>query len=305
MMSLTSSPLQVWEDDLFHQANIRVWVKRDDLLHPLTGGNKIRKLKGQLTDAALVGKKGVVTFGGAVSNHLVATALLCYQKGIPMRAMVRGEPVDNFTIRTLEKTGVFTKYLSRTAFDKAMNEEYPEWLTIPLGGSHPGALIGVGEIVDEVRQVLPDGPLTLCVPMGTGGTAAGLANQLGSQDTLLIFPAIKGPDLPQEWKGVSSDLGVNSPATIEVIEDTARGGFARKDDRLWEQLVELSSRTGIWWDPVYNGKMVIRFLELVQTRVWPTGSRIILIHTGGLPGLLGYQHRFSYPSMPNLPDLQI
>ncbi len=303
MISYNPSPLQAWEDDLFLNADIRVWIKRDDQIHPLAGGNKVRKLKGQLTDAALAGKEGVLTFGGVVSNHLVATAVLCQQAGIPMRAILRGDPVRNFTTDILQKNQVRMEFLSRSTFDEAMAREEPAWLTIPLGGSHKGALIGVGEIVDEVDRALPDGPFTYCVPMGTGGTAAGLAHRLTDRDTLLIYPAIKGPDLPGEWAQVVKRLEVVPRAGIEIVEGAARGGFARKDADLWQQLVSLSSRMGVWWDPVYNGKMVLQFLGQIRTGFFPSGSRIILVHTGGLPGLLGYQQRFGFSRMPHVPDV--
>ena len=301
MLQLQPSPLQEWTDDLFREQGIQVWMKRDDLVHPVVGGNKIRKLKGQLTESALVGKKGILTFGGVVSNHLVATTYLAKTMGIHIRTQIRGEQVSNPILQLVEEWGAEMQFLSRQAFNEAMNRNDPDWLTIPLGGTHPGALSGVGEIVDEIRSVVATGPIHICVPLGSGGTAAGLARKLKADDHLHIYPAIKGPDVDLQVETMFNQLGVLSQAGIHVIQDAARKGFAKRDDRLWIELCALSSQTGIWWDPVYNGKMVVRFLEQVKGSEFPFGSQIILIHTGGLPGLIGYRDRFKLPDMPNLP----
>lgn len=301
MLQLQPSPLQEWTDDLFREQGIQVWLKRDDLIHPVVGGNKIRKLKGQLTASALVGKKGILTFGGAVSNHLVATTYLAKTMGIPIRTLIRGERVSNPILRLLEEWDAELQFLSRPAFDLALKRNESDWLTIPLGGTHPGAFSGVGEIVDEIRSVISTGPIHICVPLGSGGTAAGLASKLDAQDHLSIYPAIKGPTLDLQVKSIFDQMDVFPQATIHVMEDAARKGFAKRDDGLWHDLCSLSIQTGIWWDPVYNGKMVVRFLEQVKRGEFPTGSQIILIHTGGLPGLIGYRDRFKLPDMPNLP----
>lgn len=301
MLQLQPSPLQEWTDDLFQEQGIQVWIKRDDLVHPLVGGNKIRKLKGQLTDSAIAGKNGILTFGGAVSNHLVATTCLAKTIGIPIRAMIRGEQVSNPILRLLKEWGADMEFLSRHAFDEALRSSEPDWLTIPLGGTHPGAVGGVGEIVDEIRAVLSNGPIHMCVPLGSGGTAAGLASKLGASDHLHIYPAVKGPALGLQVKAMFDQLGVTPQASIHVIEDAARKGFAKRDDELWSVLRDLSSQTGIWWDPVYNGKMVVRFLEQVKQGLFTSGSRIVLLQTGGLPGLIGYCARFQLDDMPNRP----
>lgn len=301
MLHLQPSPLQEWTDDLFREQGVQVWVKRDDLIHPVVGGNKIRKLKGQLTASALVGKKGILTFGGVVSNHLVATTYLAKTMGIPIRTLIRGEQVSNPILQLLKQWGAEMQFLSRQSFDEALKSSEPDWLTIPLGGTHPGAFSGVGEIVDEIRSVLPAGPFHICVPLGSGGTAAGLASKLSASDQLHIYPAIKGPALDFQVKAMFDQMGVSPQTSIHVINNAARKGFARRDDELWSVLRALASKTGMWWDPVYNGKMVVRFLEQVKQRNFPSGARIVLLHTGGLPGLIGYRDRFKLTDMPNLP----
>ncbi len=302
MLQLQPSPLQDWTDDLFEEQGIRVWIKRDDLIHPVVGGNKIRKLKGQLTESNLIGKKGILTFGGAVSNHLVATTLMAKTMGIPIRTLIRGEQVSNPILQLLEEWGAEMKFLTRQAFDEALNRNDPEWLTIPLGGTHPGALSGVGEMIGEIRTVLPTGPIHICVPLGSGGTAAGLASRLTENDHLYIYPAIKGQDVTDQIRTIFEELGVPTRVNIHVISDAARKGFAKRDDFLWNELCALASQTGIWWDPVYNGKMVIRFLDQVRHGEFLPGSHVILIHTGGLPGLIGYRDRFKLPDMPHRPS---
>lgn len=295
------SPLEEWVDDLFVAHDIHVWIKRDDLIHPLAGGNKIRKLKYQLTDEALRNKRGIRTFGGPVSNHLVATAFLANMRKIPIRTIIRGERVDNPILHVLEEWGADMQFLSRSDYPYAMHEADPEWLTIPMGGTHPDAVKGIAEMVDEIRIDLPDSPLHVCVPFGSGGTSAGLASRLNSDDHLWIYPALKGPDLAVEVNTVFTRLGVSTKATLHVVNQAAGKGFAKKDLSLWYALCGLASQTGIWWDPVYNGKMVLLFREQVRSGQFPSGSHVVLVHTGGLPGLIGYRSRFQLADMPHRP----
>lgn len=295
------SPLQPWDLGLFGRHGLKVWVKRDDLIHPLAGGNKIRKLAYQLTPDILKGRAQVVTFGGPASNHLVAAAWYCHRLGVPLKAYIRGEVVDNPCSRYLRKLGVEMIGLERSAFKEVQNDPFPEALVIPFGGTHPLALPGVGEVVMEIRDQLGDGPIHLCVPAGSGGTPAGLALALSDRDTLRIYPAIRGVDLPGWLNDRMSELGVSTTATLWVDEGAAGHGFARRDEQLWTDLCALSRDMGMWWDPVYNGKMVLRLLAEIEQGLVPAGSRVVILHTGGLPGALAYRERFNLLQMPNMP----
>ena len=298
---LIPSPLQPWDIGLFRHQHVSVWIKRDDLIHPLAGGNKIRKLQFQLTPDALHGKSKVVTFGGPASNHVVAAAWYCSQLGADLTAYVRGEVVDNPCSRYLRQMGVKMISMGRSEFAAIQRSDFPDALVIPFGGTHPLALPGVGEVVREIREELPDGPVHLCVPAGSGGTAAGLALALNREDTLRVYPAIKGSDLAGWLKGRLSDLGVEPSAALWVDEGAAGQGFARRNDQLWTDLCVLAHETGLWWDPVYNGKMILRLLREIREGLVPPGSRVVVLHTGGLPGGLAYRDRFHLPPMPNMP----
>lgn len=297
------SPLQLWDLDLFRQHRLEVWVKRDDLIHPLAGGNKFRKLRYQLCPDVLDGRREVVTFGGPASNHLVAAAWYCQHLGVQLTGYIRGEIPDNPCSRYLHQIGVKLISVERSAFTAIQQEAIHDALVIPFGGTHPFALPGVAEVVNEIRDQLGDQPVHLCVPAGSGGTFSGLASALSHQDTLRIYPAIRGTDLSGWVRERLSDSGVTPTASVWVSQDAAGQGFARRDVQLWADLCALSKSSGIWWDPVYNGKMILRLLQEARDGHIPPGSRVIVLHTGGLPGALAYRERFNLSLMPNMPHV--
>lgn len=295
------TPLQQWEDSLFDQQQIRVWIKRDDLADPWTGGNKQRKLQHLLDGAIPPPGTGWFTFGGPFSNHLAAVARTGCIHGFPTIGYVRGYPVENPLLALLRQWGMALHFLPPAEWTAAMaqrHQRHQGWKAIAMGGADPEALEGTAAIVHEIRREMPPGPLFMAVPAGTGTTAAGMAGALTEADELLVFPALRLPD-PAAWFGEVLDAYQVRPAgRIRVDGLSAGKGFGRKDTTLWASLGQLASTTGICFDPVYNGKMVGRFRQMVAEGYFPRGARVVLIHTGGTAGRLGYAWRYNLPPLP-------
>lgn len=288
------TPLQVWDHPAFREAGISVFIKRDDLAGDEIGGNKFRKLRDILTADRLVGKKGVLTYGGPFSNHLLAVAAMCSAMGVPCRGVVRGEEVSNVVTRRLKALGMDLAFHDRASFGEAPAMDEGEWLVVPMGGASPLALDGVAASVREVLAQCPVRPNYHAVPAGTGSTAVGMATALAEDDTLLVFPAIRGQDLSAWFDGVIRSYGVLPRCRVRVDERSPGKGFARRDPDLWAFILQEYQSSGILFDPVYNGRMARRLTEMAREGLFPHGAVLVAYHTGGWAGREGYRERYGF-----------
>lgn len=289
------TPLQAWDHPVFREACISVFLKRDDLAGDEIGGNKFRKLRYILTPERLAGKKGVITFGGPYSNHLLAVAALASALGLPSRGVVRGEEVSNVVIRRLRSLGMHLEFQGRNAYREALEREDTDWLVIPPGGASPLALPGTAEAVLEVLAQCPVMPHFHAVPAGTGSTAVGMATELDQDSTLLVFPAIRGEDLDGWFHGVLRSFEVSPRCRVKVDEQAPGRGFARRDADLWDFILEEYKNSGILFDPVYTGKMARRMIRLASEGYFQAGAVVVVYHTGGWAGREGYRERYGFP----------
>jgi 1-aminocyclopropane-1-carboxylate deaminase len=292
------TPLQRWEDPLFDAREVEVWVKRDDLADPWTGGNKRRKLAGLLHPDRLRDKEGIYSFGGPFSNHLAAVAAEAARRGLSSHGYVRGWPVDNPVLDFLRKEGMTLSFLPPMDFKRQQLHKPPErrrWLGVPMGGAHALALPGSADIVREIRQQSGGRITHYAVPAGTGNTAAGMALALEEGQTLLVFPAFRLSDprawLQTQWANWQTDL----TDKVQVASEAALGRFGSKDPALWQWLLTLAADSGLAFDPIYNGPMAFHLRERIRAASFPPGSILALVHTGGLAGRRGYawRHRLS------------
>ncbi|MGB3757174.1 MAG: pyridoxal-phosphate dependent enzyme, partial [Rivularia sp. (in: cyanobacteria)] len=177
------SPLQLIQDELLTQRGIRLFVKRDDLIHPQVSGNKWRKLKYNLQAAKQQQQKRLLTFGGAYSNHIAATAAAGKMFGFETIGVIRGELIKplNPTLHLAQQQGMQLVFVGRKEYRQekeliatGLQDELGKCYVIPEGGSNTLAVKGCAEIVAEVREQLDGVPDYFCVSSGTGGTAAGL-----------------------------------------------------------------------------------------------------------------------------------
>ena len=302
------SPLQPVEHEVFAYRGLRLLVKRDDLLHPHVSGNKWRKLKHNLLEARRLGLTRLITFGGAYSNHLSAVAAAGAAFGFETAGVVRGEKSEqsNPTLKFAEECGMELHFTSRTDFKKKTNATLLEGLKIdpngalilPEGGSNCLALTGCRELVAETETQLghlPDFFITAC---GTGATLAGIASGLTGRATALGIAVLKGGFLQSDvekllTKCVPPHSAIPNPKSAIVVDDFHCGGYAKYTPELIAFINDFKQRTGIPLDPIYTGKAFFATFQLAEQGFFPEGASIVLVHTGGLQGIAGFNERFT------------
>jgi 1-aminocyclopropane-1-carboxylate deaminase len=283
---------QIFTESL-DRAGVRVFVKRDDLIHPAISGNKWRKLKYNLIDAKDRGYHALVTFGGAYSNHLAATAAAGRLFGFRSIGIVRGEEFasnDSPTLRYCREQGMELQYVSRTEYRQRHEESYieslkvklPDFYVIPEGGTSSLALTGVGEMVEEVRQQLGGSPTYFAVAAGTGGTATGI---LVTGQDVLAFSALKGGAfLEQDIAQLGQ--GFERRGQLKLFTNYHFGGYAKWDQGLLDFIISFKKAHGIQLEQVYTAKMFYGLFDLIDKGFFPHSTNIVAVHTGGLQGLL-------------------
>lgn len=274
------TPLEKIEEDLFEDKGVEVYVKRDDLTHPLLSGNKFRKLKYNLLEAERQGIKRLLTFGGAYSNHLSAFAFACRTFGFRGEAVVRGEELhagSSPTLAFVHSQGVKLTFVSREAYRSKQVHVEEGCFVIPEGGSNRLAVKGVAELVAEIGPA--DYLLTAC---GTGGTLAGLLAGASADTRVLGVSVLKNGGFLEEE--VAKLLSRPFPQEAKLLPDYHFGGYARWTAHLAEFIRGFEAKHGIRLEQVYTGKMVYAFYDLLRRDFFRPGSRVVLLHTGGLQG---------------------
>ncbi|SEQ94439.1 1-aminocyclopropane-1-carboxylate deaminase/D-cysteine desulfhydrase [Pedobacter rhizosphaerae] len=271
-----------------------LWVKRDDLIDPYISGNKWRKLKYLLQDAISKGKTHLVTFGGAYSNHLVATAAAAAKSNLRATAFVRGEAVKNEMLMLCTLFGmklIFTEresYRDKVAcFEQYFSKDDTAYF-IDEGGASTQATIGCAEIITE----LPIQYDHIFCAAGTGTTAAGLLkgiqqNQLNTK--LHVIPVLKGGDFIQDE--MAKYVSVSAHLTLHT--NYHFGGYAKTTPALIQFIQSFTATTGLLIDPVYTAKMFYAIIDLQKQNLINKEDKILALHTGGLLGILGMKEKFS------------
>ncbi|MEJ2584727.1 MAG: pyridoxal-phosphate dependent enzyme [Robiginitalea sp.] len=293
---------QALELPILSRHGVTLAVKREDLLFPLLSGNKFRKLKYNLKYAREEGFKTLLTFGGAFSNHLHATAAAGRHYGLKTIGLVRGEELAekplNPTLAAVRKNGMQLEFLSRQtyrrkseqAFLDTLRERFGPVFILPEGGTNQRAVRGCEEILGEGDR----GFSHIWCPVGTGGTLAGLARSAWPDQQLLGYPAIRAGSL-------ESQLHAWIPGDHwNIIGGYHFGGYGKVTAELIEFINDFKGATGIALDPVYTGKMMYGILEGIRRKDIPEGSRVLAIHTGGLQGIAGMNMRLKKKNLPLL-----
>jgi 1-aminocyclopropane-1-carboxylate deaminase len=288
--SLNTSILTKIDDPWLEPYQIELWMKRDDLLHPVISGNKWRKLKYILDHALSLSSDTLISMGGAYSNHLHALAYVGKMLGLKTIGYVRGEPLEvlNPTLHDIKNWGMELRYVSRT--DYRLLRQYksnqglpgikPGQYWVPEGGAQVLALQGVAELVSEIKIPYD----LLCVPCGTGATLAGLIDAVPETVSVLGFAALKNADF------LISDVAAllsQSYNNWHINMDYHFGGFAKINAELSEFVDEFELKTTIPLEPIYTGKMMYAIYALIKNGYFSPGQRIIALHTGGLQGKRG------------------
>jgi 1-aminocyclopropane-1-carboxylate deaminase len=270
--------------------NISLFLKREDLLHPEISGNKFRKLKYNLLEAQSESSAGILTFGGAFSNHIAAVAFAGKKYGFDTIGVIRGEELEgkiseNPTLLAALQNGMKFVFVSResfrektsTEFIDRLKSEYDGFYILPEGGTNALAIKGCEEILTH-----QDSDFThVCCAVGTGGTLSGLINAALPHQKVLGFPALKGSFLSDDIRSFVKNTN------WDLISEYHFGGYGKITEELVRFLNRFYRETEIPLDPIYTGKMMYGIYDLIEKGYFPEGSKILAIHTGGLQGIKG------------------
>jgi 1-aminocyclopropane-1-carboxylate deaminase len=281
------SPLEELRDDRLTGAGLRLFLKRDDLINSDIPGNKWRKLKYNLASARNQGHQVLVTFGGAYSNHIRATAASGHYFGFTTIGVIRGEehlplnPSLDYAVRH----GMRLTYLDRAAYREKMSPEviamlhrrFGEFFLLPEGGSNADAVRGCAEIPREIDRHFD----LICCPCGTGGTLAGLAHGLGPGERALGFSVLKGGEfLASEVSRFQREAFGAVSGNWSVECGFHSGGFAKRKPALDQFIADFDERHGLCLDWVYVAKMMYGIFALADEGVFPGGTWIVALITG-------------------------
>ncbi|WP_103072565.1 1-aminocyclopropane-1-carboxylate deaminase/D-cysteine desulfhydrase [Aquimarina sediminis] len=301
----TPSENQSITHSILTAAEVSLEIKREDKLHKDVSGNKFRKLKYNLLEAKRSGFKTILTFGGAFSNHIAATAAAGKIMGLQTIGVIRGDELgrnldktlsENDTLQFASKEGMRFKFISRehyrnktsSLFLEELKHEFGSCYIIPEGGTNPLAIKGCEEILtpnDKSYDII-------CCAVGTGGTITGIINSAEIHQTVIGFPALKGNFLTEEIKKYTSKTN------WKLIEEYHFGGYGKINQEGIEFINRFNKEQHILLDPVYTGKMIYGIFDLIQKGVFKKNTRILAIHTGGLQGIAGMNERLKKKKLP-------
>lgn len=288
------SPVEEISNPLFSEKQVQVFVKRDDMIHPFISGNKWRKLKYSLIEAKKQDKKHLITFGGAYSNHLLATACAGAKFGFKTTGFVRGEEVKNEPLSLCQLFGmklIFTdreSYKNKTElFEKHFKDDFSAYF-IDEGGASLEAIKGCTELIDELPIVYNH----LFCAAGTGTTVAGIIKGIKAKSIATqahVIPVLKRADF------LKTEIETFSGSKIfDFNQNYHFGGYAKTDKKLLTFIKTFCAETGILIEPVYTGKMFYALFDLISKDTFKPGTKILAIHTGGLTGISGMHQRFNF-----------
>jgi len=296
------SPTQKIESDLFGK-DVEVYIKREDLLHEFVSGNKIRKLKYNLLQAQEENHHTVLTFGGAFSNHILAVSYACKMMNFNSIGIIRGEELedkvqDNPTLSFARQNGMQLEFVSRAAYRQKdadeliqkLKQKFGSFYVVPEGGTNELAVQGCEEILTDQDDIFD----YLCCAVGTGGTISGIINSSKTHQKVLGFPALKGDFLEDEIRKFTPKNN------WKLIKDYHFGGYAKINRELISFINEFKQQTNIPLDPVYTAKMCYGISDLARKNYFEKGTKILLIHTGGLQGIEGMNQRLQQQNLPKI-----
>lgn len=285
---------------------MQLLIKRDDLLHPQDDlcfcGNKWRKLKYNLIQAKAAGYRQLLTFGGAYSNHIAAVGSAGKLFGFSTVGIIRGEehlPLNPTLLHATEQ-GMQIHYMSRSEFRRKMEPEVLQQLeerfgrayVLPEGGTNASALQGVEELVAELRaQTMIDARTSVAVSCGTGGTMAGIILGMAGQGQVVGFPALKGDFMEGEVRHLLASEGA-SWDNWSIQADYHFGGYAKHKPELVRFMADFAQQYGVKLDPIYTSKLFFGVFDSIERGVFEVGDKVIVVHTGGLQGIKGWEERF-------------
>lgn len=292
---------EIQQINIKNDKNIQLFIKREDLIHPFISGNKYRKLKYNLHEAKRQQKTTLLTYGGAFSNHIAATAYTGKLNGFNTIGVVRGEELKdkietNPTLVFAKKNGMDFHFVSREVYRKKTNPKFQnnlkmkfgDFYLIPEGGTNDLAVKGCEEILDKETSCFD----YICTCVGTGGTISGLINASEKHQKILGFPALKGGFLQEDICKFATQNN------WDLVTDYHFGGYAKINADLVSFINDFKSQYGIQLDPIYTAKMLFGLVDMIAKGQFKEGVKILAVHTGGLQGIAGMNLRLKSKKMP-------
>ena len=271
------------------ESKVRLFIKREDLTHPEISGNKYWKMffnvKKYLEKE--VAERKIITFGGAFSNHIAAAAALGNEFGIKTLGVIRGNELEdswqeNPTLFSAHQNGMSFRFVTRETYRykerlmAELQEEFPESLVVPEGGTNENAVEGIQYMLTDETNDFD----YICSAVGTGGTVSGLSKFAQPHQKIIGFKAVKDNSLENRIKNLSKKDNF-------TLVDASDGGFGKITDENVRFINEFYQYFGIVLEPVYTGKMLRKIFEMIADDYFPANSKILAFHTGGLQGIFG------------------
>ncbi len=275
--------------DLFTKYDLSLNIARLDKIHRDVSGNKLYKLHYFLAEALKDKLKPVITFGGAFSNHLVATSFACKFLGLRSVGIVRGERQATLSHSLLqcESNGMDLHFISREeyllkdspGFLSRLTNIYGDSIFIPEGGYHPTGADGAALIMNRLKARSAN---YICTAIGTATTVSGLIKASVETENIVGIPVLKNmEDLPKRIAYLCNNTQCRQPL---LFDDYHFGGYAKKSEPLFEFMNAFYNEYGIPLDFVYTAKMMYAVMDKIKSGFFKPGSKIICLHTGGLQG---------------------
>ncbi|WP_434778835.1 1-aminocyclopropane-1-carboxylate deaminase/D-cysteine desulfhydrase [Neisseria sp. Ec49-e6-T10] len=280
----------------------QLFIKREDLIHPVISGNKFWKMKYNLIKAKALNHQTLVTFGGAMSNHIVASAAAGKEHHLNTIGIIRGEEIkdkwqDNVSLQEAHLLGMKFYFVPRQEYrlkEKSLLiqqilHNIPNHYLIPEGGSNKLAVKGAAEILTENTH--PFDLITTAV--GTGGTLAGLSIGAQPHQHIIGFPALKNAGF------LANDIAqLTHKRNFTLNLDHHFGGYAKTTSDLITFINDFYLLNHIPLDPIYTGKMMFGLRDMIKKGLIPLGKKILAIHTGGLQGIREINKRLAQKKQP-------
>lgn len=293
----TKIPIQKIKHPLFKKFNTEVFIQREDLVHPFISGNKWRKLKYNIQYCLDHKLQGILTFGGAHSNHIAATAYAGKKYGLKTIGLIRGN-APTFTAPTLEnaqKWGMELIFLTREVYQKKhlkdfehlLPKNYTEYLCLPEGGANELGLKGTQEIIGEKHKSFD----AIFCAVGTGNTLSGIITSSYAHQKIYGVNTLKGAEGIRS--NILQNIGDHPFNNWELLNDYHLGGYAKFHPDIITCMNFFKTACALQLDPIYTAKMMHAFLKLLEKNTFQN-QKVLCIHTGGHQGTAAFFKRYQH-----------
>lgn len=271
------------------EKKVKLFIKREDLIHPQISGNKFWKLFYNINNYLEGQEKNplIITFGGAYSNHISAVSAVGNLFSIQTLGIIRGEELerkwkDNPTLVAAKRNGMNLKFVTREEYrhkeklTEFLQQEFPDALIIPEGGTNENAVQGIKMMLNNDTKDFD----YLCTAVGTGGTIAGILEFCEENQKVIGFKVVEDTSLENRISELTLKRNYH-------LTDAALGGYGKINDENIRFINDFKAKFDIPLEPVYTGKMMQKVFEMIDDNYFPERSKILCFHTGGLQGIEG------------------